>query len=290
MSFVESPRFPDGIGYRTVGGPGFRTTVIPTQSGREYRNKRWSQARRRYDVAHAAKLREEIDELYAFFYAVGEGRANGFRFRDVSDYQATASNGILGAGFGSGVPAYQFKKRYSAGALVHDRDITKLVTGSVVAYRNASPVTVGAGAGQISISTTTGMGTFVADASQAITSHTPGASHVFTTAADITGLVIGSRVYLTGITGTAAAALNAASHEITGKSGAGPYTWTIATATTALTASGGTAAKYPQAGDLLTASFEFDVPVRFDVDDFPVVLEARDVFGLETLPLIEVRV
>ena len=290
MSFVESPRFPDGIGYRTVGGPGFRTTVIPTQSGREYRNKKWSQARRRYDVAHAAKLREEIEELYAFFYAVGEGRANGFRFRDVSDFDATASEGVLGAGFGSGVPTYQLKKRYTAGALVHDRDISKPVSGSVVVYRNASPVTVGAGAGQISIATATGIITFVADVSRAISGHTPGASHVFTTAAEITGLIIGSRVYLSGITGTAAATLNGASHEITGKSGAGPYTWTIAAATTGLTASSGTAEKYPQVGDLLTWSGEFDVPVRFDVDEFPVVLEDRDVFGLETLPMIELRV
>jgi len=291
MSFVESPRFPDRIGYLSVGGPTFRTAVVETNSGAEYRNARWAQSLRRYDLAHSGRTQAEIDELLAFFLAVGQGRAHMFRFRDWADYRVTVTDGRLELGAGTGEPTYQLAKAYAAGAYTHYRDITKPVAGSVACYRNAGLLTVGAGAGNIAIDTTTGLITFVADASQAIASHTPGATHVFTTAADISGLSIGSKVYLTGIVGTAAASLNAIAHTISNKTGSGPYTWTLSTATTGLTvSSNGTAAKFPQASDALTWAGSFDVPVRFDVDEFPIRIEGPGIYTLDTLPLVERRV
>jgi hypothetical protein len=34
MSFLETPRFPERIGYGAVGGPMFRTEIAVTGSGR----------------------------------------------------------------------------------------------------------------------------------------------------------------------------------------------------------------------------------------------------------------
>lgn len=290
MSFIETPRFPEGIGYQSVGGPVFRTSIVETLSGREYRNAHWSQDLRRFDVQHAAKTAAEIDTLHAFFVAIGQGRANLFRFKWIKDYTTTTANGFLGTGAGTGAPTYQIRKRYTAGSTNYNKDIRKPVAGTVTGYRNAAPITVGASPGNIAIDTTTGIITFVADDSEAITGHTPGASHVFTTAADIPGLSIGEKVYLTGVTGTGAATLNAIAHTIANKTGSGPYTWTLSTATTGLTASSGTAYEYPQASDVLTCACEFDHPVRFDTDELVARIEGPGIYTLDTLPLVERRV
>lgn len=46
----------------------------------------------------------------------------------------------------------------------------------------------------------------------------------------------------------------------------------------------------PTAGDVITASFEFDVPVRFDTDRLSARLEAYGVHSWQDIPLVEVRV
>lgn len=267
MSFIETPRFPEALSFGFSGGPRFFTDVVELESGHEQRNQIWSVARGEWRGDLSAKPEADRDTATAFFRAVAKGRMNGFRFKDWNDFTVTVSNGLLGTGaVGNGGPTYQLYKRYTSGAQTSDRLIAKPVSGGVTVYRNASPVTVGAGAGQIAIDSTTGIVTFVADASGAITGHTPGASHQFTTAADITGLAIGELVYITGVTGTGAATLNNIAHTISNKTGTGPYTWTISTTTTGLTTSDGTAFSYPQAADALTWAGEFDVPVRMESD------------------------
>ena len=46
----------------------------------------------------------------------------------------------------------------------------------------------------------------------------------------------------------------------------------------------------PQAGAVVTAGFEFDVPVRFDADRIDVTLESFGAGRMAAVPLIEVRV
>ena len=86
--------------------------------------------------------------------------------------------------------------------------------------------------------------------------------------ADGTGLVAamstGQRVYLAGLSGTAAATLNNLSHEITSK---GASSLTVSTVSTGLAATGGTAYQFPQASEALTWSGAFYVPVHFVQDD-----------------------
>ena len=53
---------------------------------------------------------------------------------------------------------------------------------------------------------------------------------------------------------------------------------------------GGTLAVYPQVGDALTVSCEFDVPVRFDDDRLPVAYIYKDVLQVDQIPIIEIRI
>jgi len=66
--------------------------------------------------------------------------------------------------------------------------------------------------------------------------------------------------------------------------------------TTGLTASGGTAFYYPQSTEALDFSCEFDVPVRFCVDQFDaeIVLKQLGTYELllemPSVPLCEIRI
>jgi uncharacterized protein (TIGR02217 family) len=140
MAFIETPRFPDDISRGAVGGPAFQTTIAVVDSGAEFRNQSWTQARRKYDVAHAARHKAQFDILLAFFLAMG-GRTNGFRYKDWLDFTATGSQGIFTL-VSSGL--YQMVKRYTVGASTYDRTITKpisstlAITGGVVASVNSA--------------------------------------------------------------------------------------------------------------------------------------------------------
>ena len=50
-----------------------------------------------------------------------------------------------------------------------------------------------------------------------------------------------------------------------------------------------TLAEAPAEGAMVTASFEFDVPVRFDVDRLDIELSSFDAAEVPSIPLIEVR-
>lgn len=299
MSFVESPRFPDKLGYGASGGPQFRTSIVELSSGFEQRNADWSVERRRYDLIHTSKTREDFDEMLAYYIAVARGRLNGFRFRDWSDYNDTHGDAVgwLGGGVGAGVPSYQMYKRYVSGSNAALRAISKpygtiaVTRGGVsVTYATGSPQ----GAGEITINTETGIITFQADVALVISLHTCGSSHQFRTATDL-GLSIGEYVYLSGITGTAGDVLNGIAHTITNKVLASPteYIWTISTNTggsPTLTGSGGTAYAYPQADEALLWSGEFDVPVRFDTDELMTAIRGQRLFDFDRIPLVEIRV
>ena len=290
MAFIESPVFPDTLGYGASGGAQFRTTIIVLGSGHEQRNADWSDERRKYDLIHAAKTRTQLNAIGAYQLTVARGRLNAFRFKDPFDNDDTHFDGagILGAGVGAGVPTYQMVKRYASGSNYSYRDIKKPY-GTIPVTRGGSPVTYGASAGNIAIDATTGVITFVADDSKAIASHTPGSSHVFTTAANVTQLGIGDKVYITGVTGTGATTLNTVAHTISNKTGSGPYTWTLATNTSGLTTSSGTIYAYPQADEALLWSGNFHTPVRFDTDELIARLVAKNIYQLDSIPIVEVR-
>lgn len=133
-SFIETPRFPSCVAYGATGGPKFSTNIVALASGREQRNIVWSQVRAEYDVGHRNRTIVEMDELRAFFYAV-RGRAYGFRFKDYTDYEVSATEGFL-VDDGGSPSAFKMMKRYTIGTMTYDRRIYKPVVGSVTCYLN----------------------------------------------------------------------------------------------------------------------------------------------------------
>lgn len=286
--------FPTDISYGSSGGAsGWETETVLRQSGYEDRDERREDSLGEWEVAHGIKTKEQLLRLQAF-HRVCRGKSRGFKFLDPLDFEVLSTEGFMGSssaasGVGDGTPTRQLWKRYSEQGQTQDRIIQKPKSGTVIGYRGVATLVFGAGAGQIALDYATGIVTFVADASQAITGHTPGASHQFTTAANITQLSIGDKVYITGVTGTGATTLNGLAHTIANKTGTGPYTWTISTTTTGLTASGGTAFAYPQADEALTWEGQFYVPARFDVDKMRANLADYNVYGWNQIPVVEIR-
>lgn len=272
--------FPDHIvAVAARGRKRWATSIATTQAGFETRNGIRTQPKREYEMGLVPRTISEwtaIDELHD----IVQGSLYGFLLLDPTNNAATVSDGLmrplpaalsgtLGAtGLGYGVPSYRLVKRASAGSRTHDRDIRKPRSGAVSLFRGASPVTLGAGAGNAAIDTVNGNVTFVADTSQALSSITVGATTVLNFASGtpiVATFSVGQRVYLGGITGTAGAVLNSLSHAITAK---GATSLTISTSTTGMAVTlSGTAYKYPQASEALAWAGSFYVPVRFADDD-----------------------
>ena len=49
-------------------------------------------------------------------------------------------------------------------------------------------------------------------------------------------------------------------------------------------------AEPPEAGIIITADFEFDVPVRFDTDELQISMDSYNSGSWNSIPLIELRI
>lgn len=295
--FIESPRFPDYLAYGLRVGPQFSTEVVRRRSGHENRNQEWSDSLLMFDGSTTARSQSERDDIDSFFRAIAKGRLNGFRIKHYGDSATDQTNGRLGTGaIGTGAPDYQLIKRYTQGSANQDVTIAKPVSGEITVYRNASPVTIGASAGNIAIDYTTGIVSFVADNTAAASSITPGATTDVVLANNLGGLSAGQLLYLTGFTGADAALVNDLAHTINSVTGAGPFTFTLNTDTSGktITLGSGQGERYPQATDTLTWAGNYDVPVRFDHDEllWELVDHGPDGFWhvARLLRMVEIRV
>lgn len=210
MSDFHEARLPARLAFGCTGGVERRTEIVTLASGFERRTSPWTQGRRRWLIATAARPLDEVAELVAFFEARG-GRLAGFRFRDPTDFkscapsaQPAAGDQPLGTGDGSR-KIFPLAKTYGTGPEAVVRPIAKPVAGTVKVAVGGVPLAGGA---------------FAVDAA--------------------TGLV---------------------------------------TLTTA-----------PAAGAAVTAGFEFDTPVRFDLDRLDVTLEGFAAARVSACALVEVRV
>lgn len=302
MAFLEA-RPLDCAKMGAVGGPQFSTSIVSVRSGAESRNRNWTEVRHRYEIGQVARPLSEFTAIRDAFMIVG-GRADGFRFKDWTDYTVTAAYGdpqplhgttqVGTAGLGYGVPSYQLRKLYSFASSSYLRNIRKPVAGSLAVRRATIAVAAGVAPGNYAVDTATGIITFVADQSRVINSHAVSATHQMTLASAFSPNLIGTnRVYVTGVTGTAAELLNGLSHVVTAVSSA---LVTIGTDTTGLTATGGVAYFYPQPSEALDFACEFDVPVRFDIDYFDAhVIDRQGSTGellleLPSVPLVEIKI
>lgn len=151
--------FPRPIGFQRVGGPGFNTAIVAVQSGQEQRNRSWAYARAEYQaslvtpVSAVGNTDAFIEAVRTFFLQVG-GMADGFRFFDHLDYQATNEPLTLVSG-----SIYQLQKTYSLGGRTYVRPITKPITSSVVNYQGvnlANTVSITSGGTLVSTDHATG--------------------------------------------------------------------------------------------------------------------------------------
>lgn len=138
MSGFFETRFPEGISYGSTGGPQFRTTVETRGGGGEKRVKEWPSPLWRFDARKGVADEAGFFELLSFFLAIGQGRLNGFRYKDPTDFQAV--NQALDTSAGNGV--YTLRKAYTFGGFSFHRRITKPVNGTLAVTLNGSPVVV----------------------------------------------------------------------------------------------------------------------------------------------------
>lgn len=93
MTSFRDILFPTNISYGAVGGCGWSTRVVTTDSGREYRQQMWARTRGRWTVGHNLRSATEWDQLITF-HRSALGKTYGFRFKDWTDCTDNA-RGIL---------------------------------------------------------------------------------------------------------------------------------------------------------------------------------------------------
>jgi uncharacterized protein (TIGR02217 family) len=206
MAF-DNVRFPTAISRGSHGGPERRTDVIATASGREERNARWANSKRRYNAGFGVKSLDDIHAVVAFFEE-RRGKLHAFRWKDYADYKScfasatpSATDQVIGAGTGLAT-SFQLVKKYGSGLRDYSRAITAPVAGTIKVAVNGVATT------------------------------------------------LFSTNLLTGV-----------------------VTLTVA----------------PTLNAVVTAGFEFDVPVRFDTDAIQIHLQQFNAGQIPDIPLVEVR-
>lgn len=144
MPSFHEIQFPLRLALGTSGGPWRRTDIVGLSNGRESRNQRWRDARRRYDAGSGVRSVSDLYEVVAFFEARA-GQLYGFRFADPVDFQScgpeevvSAMDQVLGTGDGERT-AFQLVKHYHDAGGSTERIITKPQAGSVLVSVNGTP-------------------------------------------------------------------------------------------------------------------------------------------------------
>jgi uncharacterized protein (TIGR02217 family) len=210
MSGFHEVRFPLRVALGASGGPVRRTDIVNLSNGREQRNQRWRDSRRRYDAGSGIR---SLADLYAVleFFEARRGQLYGFRFRDPFDRASCAPGGAVSAadqvlGIGDGTTtAFALVKAYQDAGGGWTRRITKPVAGTVIVSVDGVDVPEAV----YSVDVTTGIVTFAA-------------------------------------------------------------------------------ARRPGSGALVQAGYEFDVPVRFDIDRIDIDLAHFDAGRIPSIPLTEI--
>lgn len=303
-SFAEVRLDDSLIIYGTSGGDGYSTDVVIVNSGFEKRNQNWTESRGKWDLGERVMMPDDLKTLVAFFRA-RRGQFQGFRFKDWADYQTDLSDGYLGpvgasvpvSGNGAGSLVYRLYKQYVSGDDVDQRRIFKPVIGSVTLYKNGVPVTLGNMPGQAAIDYTTGTVTFTPTEQHNITSIANGPSTVVTLDA-AHSITVGKLVEIDGVQG--ATGLNGNVYQVTAVPSGNQLTLGVNSSSFGAWTAGGTVSLGPQLTDTLRWVGEFDLPVRFAVDEIKRTFQAADVqtpgqvsavyFYLQSVPLVELRI
>ena len=137
LNSFHDVRFPTDIALGAAGGPERRTEVVTLGSGKEQRNARWANSRRRYNAGYGIKTLDDLSGVIAFFEE-RRGRLFGFRFKDPMDHKSCSPGGTIHAtdqliGTGNGSQArFQLIKNYGSGEGKWQRRIVKPVLETVL--------------------------------------------------------------------------------------------------------------------------------------------------------------
>ena len=158
-------RFPLDIALRGSGGPSRLTEIVTLASGREHRNSRWADSRRRYEAGFGIRTLDALHAVLSFFEE-RRGRLYGFRYRDRVDSSSgpparpiAATDQFLGLGDGA-TRVFQLAKTYGTGPAPYRRTIAKPVAESVRVAVNGVAVPTA----KVACAAATGRLTFAADA------------------------------------------------------------------------------------------------------------------------------
>lgn len=296
----DEVRFPEDINFGFEGGPQFFTTVVASVSGAEQRSGNWSTSRPRYAATHSLKTQGELDDLIEFFHA-RRGKLVGFRFKDWADYCSDMA-GLMAV---SPFPAADTLP--GAGVLTAQA----LGTGAAI---TRSDMTLNASAGTVTTAAGDFTGNFVAGTSVVMSGWSEGANNTTKTLLTVTSEVLtftdNSGLVNDGPGDTVTIEANGFQLVKTySAGGAGTdYVRTIEkpvsgavriyvagveeTDVTITYTSGWVefdAGHEPGDGVALTADYIYDVPVRFDMDEFQASLDHFNTFSWESVALVGVR-
>ena len=136
MDSFHEIRFPVAVSFGATGGLERRTEIVALTSGREKRNLRLAQSRRRFDAGTGLRSLDDLYDIVAFFEA-RRGAFHGFRFRDPFDMKSCRPDGtpqptdqMLGDGDGE-TTTFQLVKWYGEGDDAYARPIRKPSWGTV---------------------------------------------------------------------------------------------------------------------------------------------------------------
>lgn len=152
MTYYDDVLFPTDISYGSVGGPGFRSHAVVTDSGVDEVVARWSRPRRSWDVSYALRKPDKAKTLQDFYTAVG-GISNSWRFKPPHDFTTaptatqehyqgspaqpapSSTDVLLGVGDGT-TTTFQLRKAYTVASRTAYVPITKPVSGTTKVSRN----------------------------------------------------------------------------------------------------------------------------------------------------------
>lgn len=146
-------RLPEDIERGAQGGPRFKTSIVTLSSGFEHRNLEWAQTRGEWDIGYGLQHKTQFSAVADFFYA-RRGRGHSFRFKDWTDFELARQ--VIGATDGA-TATFQVFKRYTSGSFMFDRDLHKIVPGTVSVWVDGVPIVEGTGSSQYQIDLGTGV-------------------------------------------------------------------------------------------------------------------------------------
>lgn len=279
--FLEE-RLSETIRMGSSWGDEYTVDIVETSGGQEYPSLVHPFPRRRFDISYLLDDDKVYTELCGLYHRA-HGKFAAFRVRCADEY---SSNGRIGTPTAFDQPMglvsagiYQLRKYYgtdkTAGATGYPyRTIFKPVSATVKVGIGATEIR----AADWSVNITTGRVTFAADQTANITGISKAAAAVITFAAH--SIVLGQSIQISGVSGMTQ--INGLRALVTNVSG---LNVTVAINSTAFSTwiSGGTAHTRPQAGEAVTAGFEFDFPVRFN-STLPI---GQDYYGVRSVDGVE---